>query len=56
MIMLFCLLSAPCIATLAVTKSETGSWLFALAQFIGLTILAYIVTLIVYQASSLIYS
>ncbi len=54
-IMLFCLLSAPCIATLAVTKSETGSWIFALAQFIGLTILAYIVTLIVYQVSSLIY-
>ncbi len=52
-IMLFCLLSAPCIATLAVTKSETGSWIFALAQFFGLTILAYIVTFIVYQTGSL---
>ncbi len=55
-IMLFCLLSAPCIATLAVTKSETGSWLFALGQFFGLTLLAYIVTLIVYQTGSLLLS
>ncbi len=55
-IMLFCLLSAPCIATLAVTKSETGSWLFALVQFFGLTLLAYIVTFIVYQTGSLLLS
>lgn len=51
-IMLFCLISAPCVATLAVSKRETGSWAWALGQFIGLTLLAYIMTLIVYQVGS----
>lgn len=48
-IMLFCLLSAPCIATFAVTKRESNSWFWASFQFIGLTVLAYVVTTIVYQ-------
>jgi ferrous iron transport protein B len=52
-IMLFCLISAPCVATLAVCKRETGSWGWALFQFFGLTALAYVITLIVYQAGSL---
>ncbi|MHB9024681.1 MAG: ferrous iron transport protein B [Armatimonadota bacterium] len=51
-IMLFCLLSAPCIATVAITKRESNSWKWALFQFIGLTILAYLVTLLVYQVGS----
>ena len=53
-IMLFCLISAPCVATLAVCKRETGSWLWAFFQFFGLTALAYIITLVVYQFGSLI--
>lgn len=53
-IMLFCLISAPCMATLAICKRETGSWRWALFQFSGLTALAYIVTLVVYQVGSLI--
>jgi ferrous iron transport protein B len=53
-IMLFCLIYAPCAATVAITKSETNSWGWALFQFFGLTVLAYIVTLIVYQLGSLI--
>ena len=48
-IMLFCLISAPCVATVAVSRRETNSWGFALVQFVGLTLLAYVVTLIVYQ-------
>jgi len=53
-IMLFCLISAPCMATLAICKRETGSWRWALFQFSGLTALAYIITLLVYQFGSLI--
>jgi ferrous iron transport protein B len=52
-IMLFCLLSAPCMATIAVTKRESNSWFWALFQLAGLTILAFIVTTIVYRAGLL---
>ncbi len=54
-IMLFCLIYAPCIATVAMTKQETGSWRWAIVQFFGLTALAYVVTLIVYQIGSRIF-
>lgn len=48
-VMLFCLISAPCVATVAMTRQETQSWRWALFQFFGLTALAYTVTLVVYQ-------
>lgn len=51
-IMLFCLISMPCMATVAVTRRETGSWKWALLQLAGLTALAWIVTAIVYQVGS----
>ena len=51
-IMLFCLISAPCMATIAVTRRESGSWKWALFQLGGLTLLAYVLTLIVYQLGS----
>ncbi len=51
-IMLFCLISAPCVATLAISKRETGSWKWATGQFLGLTLLAYLMTLTVYQVGS----
>jgi len=51
-IMLFCLISTPCVATIVMTKHETNSWGWALFQFFGLTALAYVVTLIVYQIGS----
>ncbi len=54
-IMLFCLIYAPCIASVAMTKQETNSWRWALFQFFGLTALAYVVTLIVFQIGSLIF-
>ena len=53
-IMLFCLISSPCLATVAITRSETGSWRWAAFQFLSLTTLAYIVTLIVFQLGSLV--
>jgi ferrous iron transport protein B len=53
-IMLFCLISTPCVVTVVMTKQETNSWGWALFQFFGLTALAYVITLIVYQVGSLI--
>ena len=53
-IMLFCLISAPCVATIAMTKKETNSWRWALFQYVLLTVLAYVITLIVYQVGSFI--
>jgi ferrous iron transport protein B len=49
-IMLFCLISAPCAATIAVTWRESGSLKWALFQLGSLTVLAYLLTTIVYQA------
>ena len=51
-IMLFMLISAPCMATIAVTRRESNSWGWALFQLGGLTVLAYGVTLLVYQTGS----
>jgi len=53
-IMLFCLISTPCVATVVMTKKETNSWPWAMFQFASLTALAYIITFIVYQFGSLI--
>jgi len=52
-IMLFCLISTPCVVTVVMTKQETKSWGWALFQFFGLTALAYVITLIVFQFGSL---
>jgi ferrous iron transport protein B len=53
-IMLFMLISAPCVATIAATKRESNSWKWALLQLGGLTLLAYVITLIVYQTGRLL--
>ena len=53
-IMLFCLVSAPCMATIAVTKRESNSWKWALLQLGGLTALAYVLTTVVYQVGVLV--
>ena len=53
-VMLFCLISAPCIATVVITRKESGAWKWAVLQYVGLTVLAYVLTLIVYQAGRLI--
>lgn len=52
--MLFMLIATPCVATVAITKKESGSWTWALAQFGGLTIVAYILTFLVYQIGTLL--
>ncbi len=51
-IMLFMLISAPCMATIAITRQESGSWKWALLQLGGLTLLAYTITTVVYQIGS----
>ena len=48
-ILLWVLIASPCVATLAVTKKETGSWKWAALQFFGLTFLAYIIVFAVYN-------
>lgn len=48
-IMIFCLISAPCMASFAVMGRESGSWGWAVAQWIFLTSLAWIMTTILYQ-------
>lgn len=53
-IMLFCLVSAPCMATIAVTKRESNSWKWALFQLGSLTVLAYVLTVVVFQVGTLL--
>jgi ferrous iron transport protein B len=50
--MLFTLIGFPCVATVAVVRAESGRWGWALAQLSGLTFLAWIVTVCVFQAGS----
>ena len=52
-IMVFALLSAPCMATFAIVKRESNSWKWAFLQFFGMTAIAYIITFIIYQAGKL---
>ena len=52
-IMLFCLLSIPCFATLAIMRRELNSWKLTAAVAAGMFLLAYLVTFLVYQAGSL---
>ncbi len=51
-VMLFCLIATPCMSTIAATKQESGSWRWALGQFWGLTVLAWVLTAVVYQVGS----
>ncbi len=53
-VMLFCLITAPCVATVAITRKEAGTWKWAAFQYLGLTTLAYIITLTTYQAGMLL--
>jgi ferrous iron transport protein B len=53
-IMLFCLISLPCVGTFAVTVQEAGGWRWGLFQAGYLTALAWAITTLVYQIGSLI--
>jgi len=52
--MLFCLLSIPCLATLAIIRKELNSWKWMFLEAFGLFALAYVTTLIVYQIGLLL--
>ena len=52
--MLFALLSIPCLATLAIIKRELNSWKMAVMEGAGLFVLAWVITTIVYQVGSLL--
>ena len=52
--LLFVLLYFPCIATIAAIKGETGSWKWATFAACYTTVLAWIVSVIVYQIGSLL--
>jgi Fe2+ transport system protein B len=54
-ILLFILISMPCVATAAATYQETNSWRLVVAQLGGLTLTAYLVCLIVYQIGLLLF-
>ena len=53
-VMLFCLLSIPCLATLAIIRRELNSWKMTFIEGAGLFLLAYIVTLVVYQVGTIL--
>ena len=53
-VMLFCLITVPCVSTIAITVREAGGWRWAALQAIGLFVLAYLVSLIVYQGGRLV--
>ncbi len=45
-LLLFLLIATPCVATVAIVRKETGRTHYAIAQWIGLTIIAYVVALL----------
>jgi ferrous iron transport protein B len=53
-VMLFCLLTIPCLATLAIIRRELNSWKMPFIEAASLFLLAYILTMIVYQAGKLL--
>ncbi|MDD7751222.1 MAG: ferrous iron transport protein B [bacterium] len=53
-IMLFCLLSIPCLATLAVIRRELNSWKMMFVEAGGLFCLAYIMTFIAYHIGTIL--
>ena len=53
-IMVFCLLSIPCLATLAIIKRELNSWKAPILEAAMLFSIAYILTFIIYQAGTLL--
>ena len=48
-LLLFYAFAMQCMSTLAVVKKETNSWKWPVLQFIIMTLIAYIVSLIAFQ-------
>jgi ferrous iron transport protein B len=53
-IMIFCLISVPCVVTVVTMWKESGSCGWAALQFFGLTVLAYALTFVIYQTGRLV--
>lgn len=53
-LMIFTLIYSPCLAALAVLRRETNSWKWTAFSFCYSTVLAWIVTLVVYQVGTLL--
>jgi len=51
--LLFTLIATPCVATVVVTRRESGSWKWALLQWGGLTLVGYLAALLFYQLAAL---
>lgn len=52
-LMLFFVFACQCMSTIAVVRRESGSWRWPLLMFTYMTVLAYVVSLAVYQLGSL---
>ena len=52
-LIVFLLIATPCMATVAVTKRETGRWSWAIGQFMAFTVLGYLLAMLTYQVASL---
>jgi len=53
-LMVFYVLAMQCVSTLAVVRRETNSWFWPLFQFAYMTGLAYVASLVIYQAGTLL--
>ena len=53
-LMIFFALACQCMSTLAVVKRETGGYRWPLFLFAYMTVLAYVVSLVVYQGGKLL--
>ena len=53
-LILFLLIAAPCMATIAVTRRESGRWSWALLQLLGLSAIGWLVSFAVYQGGRLL--
>jgi len=53
-LMIFLLIATPCMATVAAIRRESGRWKWTILQFGGLTLLAYILTVLIFQVGRLL--
>lgn len=52
--MVFLLVATPCMATVVITRRESGRWRWALLQFGGLTALAWVLSFLLFQLGRLV--
>lgn len=52
-ILVFSLVASPCMATFAVMARESGSWKWAVAQWLGLTALAWVLCVTIFQIGTI---